>query len=169
MDQLYALLEVAASRHPFSRTEKQTAGILFDEMVAVLEAYKNPPGFRLASGELARGATGRIALNAYFQLLGRLSLGPDYAWQDRRFTLRHLELQCAIMNSHFTHGAEKGFYCCPTCTLSVLPLYCVGAFRGLDCDELKNNVVSAVRERKGRMAANFSQKYARWAFRFVEI
>lgn len=167
MDQLYNLLEVAASRHQFSRTEKQTASSLFDEILTMLEIYRNPPGFRLASGELAKGATGRIALNAYFQLLGRLTLGPDYAWQDKRFTLRHLELQCAIMNSHFTHGEEKGFYCCPTCTLSVLPLYGVRAFRSLNCDELEQNVVSAVLERKGRFAANFSQKYAQWAFRFV--
>lgn len=95
-------------------------------------------------------------------------MGPDYAWQDKRFTFKHMELLCGILNSHFTHGYEKGFYCCPTCTLSVLPLYAVGAFDRLNCKELEQNVVKAIQEKKGRFASNFSQKYARWALRFVE-
>jgi hypothetical protein len=167
MEQLYPLLQSAASKHRLSRTEKETALSLFDEMQTLMETSKNPPGFRLASGEIAKGATGRIALNAYFQLLGRMTLGPDYAWQDKRFTLSHFNLGFAIMNGYFNNGGIKGLYCCPTCTLSVLPLYCMKAYKSFDNDLLIRNVVETVRNRSSRFGGKFSQKYAAWAMSFV--
>jgi len=128
---------------------------------------QNPPDFRLASRELAKGATGRVALHAYFLLLGRLALGKDYTRLDERMAYWNMTLGYDIMLGHFKNQTEKGLYCCSTCTLSVLPLYCTHAFSAFDCKTLKNNVIDAISNREWRFTGNYSKKYAQWAMQFV--
>jgi hypothetical protein len=167
MEGLQGLLETAAGRRRFGRGDKELASSLFGEMHSLLESGKNPPGFRLATGELAKGATGRTALKSYFLLLGRLTLGRDYARMDRRMGYWNMNLGFYIMRSSFHAGHVKGFYCCPTCTISVLPLYCLRAFDAFDCDELRDNVVRMMENGEGRFQARYSRRYADWALRFV--
>ena len=118
---------------------------LLDEMHGLLTSARNPPGFRLATGELAKGATGRSALTAYMLLLGRLAMGARYTRRDPRLSDLNYRLAFNIMHSNFGGWTEKGLYCCATCTLSMLPLYCTHAFEVFDCDLLRDNVVRAVR------------------------
>ena len=106
-------------------------------------------------------------MNAYFLLLGRLALGKTYARRDKRMAYWKMYLGFTIMRSNFCGSAEKGIYCCATCTLSMLPLYCVGAFDEFDCDLLKGNVVTALSERRRPFTTSFSGKYADWAMRFA--
>ena len=167
MEKLHELLDVAASRSRFTADEKTAAISLLDDMYRMLETYKNPPGFKLASGDLATGATGRVALNSYFLLLGRLALGRDYSHHDDRFLYWKMRLGYAIMRGHFTGRAEKGIYCCPTCTLSVFPLYCLDAFDDLDCKLLKDNVFAAYTSKVHPFNSQFKQKYADWALSFL--
>jgi hypothetical protein len=167
MDQIYSLLDIAASKHRFSPAEKEAAAECFEEMYALLETHHNPPGFRLATGEIAKGATGRTALNAYFLLLGRLALGKDYARHDKRFTYWNMRLEYGIMRSNFIGQAERGLYCCPTCTLSVFPLYCISAFDRFDSDLLKQNVVEAYTKKAWRFGSNYSKTYADWVMQFA--
>ena len=167
MKDLYGLLDLAASGRRFSRSDKDLAIPLFEEMYQLLETGKNPSGFKLASGELAKGATGRIALNAYFLLLGRKVFGVRYTRHDNRFFYWHMFLAYHIMRSNFGGWSEKGIYCCSTCTLSVFPLYCTQAFTDLDCELMKNNVLDHYHNRKGKFQGHFSRKYAEWAMRFA--
>lgn len=168
MQELYALLNKAAATRRFSPEDKRTATALFEPMHALLETRRSPPGFRLASGEQARGATGRTALNAYFLLLGRLALGPHYARLDARMGYWSMHLGFHIMRSHFVGRSEKGLYCCATCTLSVLPLYGTHALAAFDCDRLKANVLKAVAQRQDAFACkSYSKAYERWALRFA--
>jgi hypothetical protein len=167
MEELYNLLELAASGNRFTQKDKDLAFPLFDGMYELLESRKNPPGFKLASGEVAKGATGRIALNAYFLLLGRKVLGQRYAKIDKRFAYWNMYLGYHIMRSNFGGWTEKGIYCCSTCTLSVFPLYCIDAFPDLDCQLLKNNVLNYYLNKKGGFKRNNSRKYADWAMRFA--
>lgn len=167
MEQLYCLLDKAASGKRFSRGDKDMALSLFGEMHALLESRRNPSYFLLASGERAKGATGRIALNAYFLLLGRLALGRNYARTDERMGYWNMYLGFQIMRSNFGGRSEKGLYCCATCTLSVFPLYCTHAFDSFDCDLLKANVLEALSKGTGRFACKYSKKYEQWAIRFA--
>lgn len=167
MEQLYSLLDSAASKKRLSQAEKETAVACFDELFILLETHRNPPGFRLASGEIAKGATGRTALNAYILLLGRLALGKDYARHDKRFASWNMRLSHGIMRSNFIGRAERGLYCCPTCTLSVFPLYCVRAFDRFDCELLKQNVLEAYAKKAWRFGSNYSKAYADWVMQFA--
>ena len=168
MEQLQEYLDIAATRRRFTREEKAGVPALLDEMYRVLQTRQSPPGFRLGSGEVAKGATGRIALNAYFLLIGRIAYGKDYARKDPRMHAWCRELAFNVMNSYFGGWTEKGMYCCGTCSLSMLPLYCVGAFEFFDCEELKNNVIRALKEKRGAFARpSLSRKYAEWVMRFA--
>ena len=167
MEQLHGLLNELSKRSRLSRSEKQAVAEWCEEVYPALDSGRNPEGFRLASGELARGATGRIALNAYLLLLARKAFGRDYTKRDRRLAYWNMYLGFHIMRSHFGGWSEKGIYCCATCTLSVLPLYCTHAFGAFDCELLKRNVLKALSERTGPFSHKFSPKYAQWAMSFA--
>jgi hypothetical protein len=72
------------------------------------------------------------------------------------------------MRSHFVLEQTKGIYCCVTCTLSVLPLYCTGASHWFDCGELADNVLTTLDKGQSVFSRKYSQKYADWAMRFAE-
>jgi hypothetical protein len=167
MERLHELLEAVSTGSRLSRSDKEAVPELLDRMYPLLESGRSPPGFRLASGEVARGATGRIALNAYLLLLARKAFGRDYTRSDRRLHYWNMHLGFHIMRSHFGGWSEKGIYCCATCTLSVFPLYCTRAFGAFDCDLLKQNVLAALTDRTGPFSRKFSPRYAEWAMRFA--
>ncbi len=167
MDLLYELLAKASDGRSFSPSDKQATAATLDRMYPLLEARRNPPGFRLATGSLATGATGRVALNAYFLLLGRKALGVDYTKRDPRMAYWSTQLAFHIVLGNFNGRFEKGLYCCSTCTLSVLPLYCVGAFDMFDCGALKENVVDALAHGRPPFARPYNRRYADWALKFV--
>jgi hypothetical protein len=167
MDQLYDLLDAAAEKRRFSRDQKAAAVALFDPICDILDTRQSPPGFLLASRERARGATGRIALNAYLLVLGRLARGKDYDRDDQRMEYWKTHLGYSIVQSNFLGYSEKGEYCCATCTLSMLPLYCVGAFERWDNALLKHNVVSALNEGRKPFNVTYSRRYADWVMKFV--
>ena len=168
MDQIYESLEKLASGMRLSSADKAALPRSFERMHELLEARGNPPGFRLASGEVAKGATGRIALNAYLLLLARAAYGRDYGRQDKRLRYWELYLGFHIMRSHFGGWSKvRGIYCCATCTLSVLPLYCRNVFGAFDCAQLKTNVLEALDHGAPPFTTKYSRRYEAWARRFV--
>jgi hypothetical protein len=169
MKELYQYLDRVSRGDRLSQEGKRRLPDLFEQIYSLLDSRSFPKDFRLASGAIARGATGRIALNAYLLLLARKAFGKDYVYtqRDKRLNYWALYLEFHIMRNHFGGWGEKGIYCCPTCTLSVFPLYCVDAFRWFDCDLLKQNVLKSYRSRSSVFARQFSQSYADWAMRFA--
>jgi hypothetical protein len=168
MDELYGYLNTLAAGKRLSPADKAAVPPLLDAMYALLEARRNPPGFRLASGEVAKGATGRIALNAYFLLLGRAAYGKDYARKDERFQYWQLYLGFYIMHGHFLGKVKtQGLYCCATCTLSMLPLYCMKVFPAFDNDQLKANVLKTLKQGSWPFGTKYSRKYEAWVRQFV--
>lgn len=168
MERMYYLLHKAATGKRLNKQDKSDASELFTKMHKILVTRKNPPGFLLASGQKATGATGRIALNAYFLLLGRLALGKQYVKKDKRMRYWNMFLGFHIMRSYFGGWTQKGIYCCSTCTLSVFPLYCTDVFDYFSSEECKNNVVKAYTEKLPPFTGNFKKKYAAWSMRFGE-
>ncbi len=167
MDQLYEYLNRFSQGGRLPREDKRQLPKLFDQGFALLDSPSFPKDFKLASGIIARGATGSIALNAYLLLLARKAYGKDYMKQDSRLGHWAQYLALHIMRANFTHGAMKGIYCCPTCTLSVFPLYCTHAFKWFDCELLKKNTLIAYENHTSVFSRQFNQGYADWAMRFV--
>ncbi|MCF7920607.1 MAG: hypothetical protein K9N06_11905 [Candidatus Cloacimonetes bacterium] len=167
MEMMYDLLNKAAAGKRFNRDDKDIALSLFDDMYSILESRRNPPDFKLASGQKATGATGRIALNAYFLLLGRFTYGKKYTRMDSRLKYWNMNLGYRIMRGYFNGWDIKGFYCCTTCTLSMLPLYCTDAFEDFDCQALKQNVLKELDSETGYFSKNYNKKYADWVLQFV--
>ncbi len=152
MELMYHLLKRA--NRPLSKEDKQIAKTILDEIDPILGT--TPGDFRLVTGQKATGATGRIALNAYFLLLGRKIYGQRYERMDKRLAYWKMHLGYWIMNGYFTGRTNKGIYCCSTCTLSVLPLYGVNVFHEWDCKELADNVISAIEEGQRPFDINYN-------------
>jgi hypothetical protein len=167
MDELYQYLHTFSQGCRLSQQDKQHLPGLFEQIYSVLDTRPFPDKVKLATGITAKGATGRIALNAYLLLLARKAYGLEFMKQDKRLEARSQQLAFNIMRSNFTHGDPKGIYCCPTCTLSVFPLYCTHAFPWFDCDLCKHNVLGAYENRTSVFTRTFNQGYADWAMSFV--
>src|SRR5262249_213890 len=73
-----------------------------------------------------------------------------------------------VMRHNCNTGDPKGLFCCPACTISLLPLYALGCFRWVDCDELKSAVVDAMTCGQYVVGGAYPKAYARWAKGFVE-
>lgn len=167
MNQLYRYLDQVSLGIRLTKQDKQRLLVLFEKMYSLLDSESFPQDFKLATGIKARGATGRIALNAYLLLLARKAFGKNYTNRDDRLFYWAMYLGYHIMRSNFQGWHEKGIYCCPTCTLSVFPLYCVDAFRGFDSELLKKNVIKAYKKNKSVFSRRYNKGYAEWAMRFA--
>ncbi|MDP8267197.1 MAG: hypothetical protein P9L97_00590, partial [Candidatus Tenebribacter davisii] len=101
MEEMYRLLNKAAAGKRFNAEDKESAIELFDVILPLLESRKNPPDFKLGSGQIATGATGRIALNAYYQLLGRFTYGKKFTRLNRDLAYWNMYLGYNIMRGYF--------------------------------------------------------------------
>ena len=68
-----------------------------------------------------------------------------------------------VMRRAFNSGDPKGIFCCPPCTLSLLPLYTASCFRWVDCGELASNVLTALKNGTSVFARSYPKAYAQWA------
>jgi hypothetical protein len=68
-----------------------------------------------------------------------------------------------VMRHAFNSEDPKGVFCCPPCTLSLLPLYATSSFRWVDCSELKSNVLDAFERRESVFKRSYPEAYAQWA------
>lgn len=166
MSNLSSFLQELPSRRSLTTTQRSEAESLLQSLLPLALAPKNPPGFRLATGELASGATGRVAARAYTILIGRKLYGTGYWRQHEPLHRVAQDLALSIAVGSFTHENPKGLYCCSTCTLSVFPLYCTNAFAWFDCKQLKSNVLDHLVARTHYFSGQYKQRYANWATSF---
>jgi hypothetical protein len=103
-----------------------------------------PPRVRLPTGEPLSNATRMTALKCQCLLLARNAFGANYVQADEAYERLAKDVLFWVMRHVFNSGDPKGIFCCPSCTLSLLPLYTTSCFRWVDCDELTSNVVSAL-------------------------
>lgn len=166
MDDIYPMLNKIRAGGRLSTEDRQILPGFLDEMHIPLELGAAPEGFRLATGKQARGATGRVALQCYFLLLGRKFMGANFTQNDKRMEFFNLHLGFHIMRGHFMGKYAPGMYCCATCTLSVFPLYCNRALFGFDNKRMEQNVIDAIETGKPPFTTKYDQKYAQWALGF---
>jgi hypothetical protein len=126
-----------------------------------------PPRLRLPTGELLSNATRMTALKCQCLFLARSAFGANFFKANEEYENLAKDMLFWVMRHAFNSGDPKGIFCCPSCTLSLLPLYAASCFRWVDCDELASNVLTALKERSSIFARTYPKAYAEWALRLA--
>jgi hypothetical protein len=122
-----------------------------------------PARLRLPTGESLSNATRMTALKCQCLLVARNALGANFVKADKEYERLAKDVLFRVMRHAFNSSDPKGIFCCPPCTLSLLPLYATGCFRWVDCDELASNVFKALKEGTSVFARTYPRAYAQWA------
>ena len=122
-----------------------------------------PPRLRLPTGESVTNATRITALKCQCLLLARNAFGVNYVKASPEYERLARDVLFWVMRHAFNSDDPKGVFCCPTCTLSLLPLYAASCFRWVNCEELKSNVLGALADRTSIFAGTYPKAYAQWA------
>jgi hypothetical protein len=121
-----------------------------------------PAKLRLPTGETLSNATRMTALKCQCLLLARVTSGANYVRADEEYERLAKDMLFWVMRHAFNSTDPKGIFCCPPCTLSLLPLYAASGFRWVDCEELTTNVLEALKERSSVFTRTYPEAYARW-------
>ncbi len=108
------------------------------------------------------------AIKCHCLLLARTVHGSEFVKVQSEYEALAQDLLFWVMRHNFNTGNPKGVFCCPACTISLLPLYALGCFRWVDCNELKSGVLDAMTRRQSVFSGEYPKAYAQWAKRFVE-
>ena len=122
-----------------------------------------PARLRLPTGETLGNATRMTALKCQCIFLARSAFGADYVKLHQEYEQLAKDTLFWVMRHAFNSAEPKGIFCCPPCTLSLLPLYAASSFRWVDCGELASNVLKALKERTSVFARSYPKAYAQWA------
>jgi len=131
--------------------------------IANLTAATAPKRLTLPTGETLRNATRMTALKCQCLLLARHTGGINYTKAEPAYDRLAKDTLFWVMRHHFQTGDPQGTFCCPPCTLSLLPLYALDAFRWVRCSELKSNVLAALDARESVFESAYPKAYADWA------
>jgi hypothetical protein len=126
-----------------------------------------PKRLKLPSGESLTDATRMTAIKCHCLLLARTVHGAEFLKAESEYEHLAKDLLFWVMRYNFKTGDPKGIFCCPPCTISMLPLYALGCFRWVDCDELESAVVDAMARRQSVFGSNYPKAYAEWAKAFL--
>jgi hypothetical protein len=118
---------------------------------------------RLPTGESSSNATRMTALKCQCLFLARKVFGANYLKANEEYEYLAKDILFWVMRHAFNSGEPKGIFCCPACTLSLLPLYAASCFRWVDCDELTSNVLTALKKGTSVFAGAHPKAYAQWA------
>ena len=124
-----------------------------------------PSRLRLPTGEFLSNATRMTALECQCLLLARDAFGVQYVKANAEYEHLAKDVLFWVMRHAFNSGDPKGIFCCPACTLSLLPLYAASCFRWVDCEELTSNVLTALKEGTSVFARTHPKAYAQWTLR----
>ena len=127
-----------------------------------------PKRLKLPTGQSLADATRMTAIKCHCLLLARRVHGSGFVRVKSEYEALAKDLLFWVMRHHFNTGDPKGVFCCPACTISLLPLYALGCFRWVDCNELKSAVLDAMVRRQSVFSGEYPNAYAQWAKRFVE-
>ncbi len=117
---------------------------------------RHPAGFTVSGASVATFARAALLI-AGQKALGRRFGGSEFYERVER------DLAFRIMRSHFHNGYPKGAYCCVSCTLSVIPVFDLGAIRYFDCRELSRAARRIVQQRKWRFGRPTDARMVQWA------
>ncbi len=149
-----------------SADEKRILAADLPVLMLQIQAGDVPAKITTPTGETLRSATRMTAVTSYSLLLARKAFGPSYIRKDPVFEETAKDLLFYIMRDFMNSGRVKGEYCCPTCTLSVLPLYLTKCFKWVVCEDLAQQVMSALEDQRDMFVRPYSRKYADWALSF---
>lgn len=128
-----------------------------------IDPSRAPKRLKLPTRESLGDAARLTAIKCHCLLLARKAGGPGFFKQAPEYESLAKDLLFWVMRHHFNTGDPKGVFCCPPCTLSLLPLYALGCFRWVDCGELKSAVLDALAKRQSVFRRNYPKAYAQWA------
>jgi hypothetical protein len=146
---------------------KQRIEAELPQFIRDLNPASAPPRLRLPTGEFLSNATRMTALKCQCLFLARSAFGPNFFKANEEYEHLAKDMLFWVMRHAFNSGDPKGIFCCPSCTLSLLPLYAASCFRWVDCDELTSNVLTALKERSSIFARTYPKAYAEWAVRLA--
>ena len=127
-----------------------------------------PKRLKLPTGESLENATRMTAIKCHALLLVRKVHGSGFIKVASEYEALAKDLLFWVMRYNFNTGDPKGVFCCPACTISLLPLYALGCFRWVNCNELKSAVIDAMTRRQYVFSGDYPKLYAQWAKGFVE-
>ena len=107
------------------------------------------------------------ALKCHCLLLARKVAGADYVKANPEYELLAKDMLFWVMRHNFNTTDPKGVFCCPACTLSLLPLYALACFRWVDCKELKVIVLDTLAKRQSVFKKAYPKAYAQWAIKIA--
>ena len=136
------------------RIEAELPGFIRD-----LNPASVPSRLRLPTGESLSNATRMTALKCQCLFLARNAFGTNYVKTDKEYEHLAKDVLFRVMRHAFNSSDPKGIFCCPPCTLSLLPLYAASCFRWIDCGELIFNVLRALKERTSVFARAYPKAY----------
>ena len=143
-------------------TKKQIEAQL-PQFILELNPKSAPTRLRLPSGESLSDATRMTAIKCHCLLLARSAFGANYVKANEAYEHLAKDTLFWVMRHAFNSDDPKGIFCCPPCTLSLLPLYAASCFRWVDCDELRSNVLKSLTEGTSIFRRSYPKSYAQWA------
>jgi hypothetical protein len=158
--------QLGASEKLTATTRKRIEAEL-PRFIRDLNSTSAPSRLRLPTGESLSNATRMTALKCQCLFLARSVFGANYVKADEEYERLAKDVLFWVMRYAFNSGDPNGVFCCPSCTLSLLPLYAASCFRWVDCDELTSNVLRALKEGTSVFAGTYSKAYAQWAVRLA--
>jgi hypothetical protein len=126
-----------------------------------------PKRVKLPTGESLADATRMTAIKCHSLLLARKVHGSGFFKIAPEYETLAKDLLFWVMRHNFNTDDPKGVFCCPPCTISLLPLYALGCFRWVDCNELTSAVVDAMKRSQSVFSGDYPKAYAQWAKGFV--
>src|SRR5215831_4329156 len=125
---------------------KKRVGSELPQFIRDLSPAAAPARLRLPTGESLGNATRMTALKCQCLFLARSTFGMEYVKANPEYERLAKDVLFWVMRHAFNSSDPKGVFCCPPCTLSLLPLYAASCFRWVDCSELRSNVLTALNE-----------------------
>ena len=164
-DRLWAIAEATRDKKRLSQEDRR---YVIEDLPRQFSHYPDlraPGRIRHPAGFSVSGAQARTLLRSALLLAARGAAGIDYHRESRFYGSIETDLALRIALSAFRHDDPRGAYCCPACTLAVLPLYECRAIHWFDCRELEGAVRTIVSSRAWRFAARIDARMVNWALR----
>jgi len=159
---------VLGSKEKLSSQVRQKVSRELAPFIRDIDPKTAPKRLKLPTGESLGDATRMTAIRCHCLLLARKVHGSGFVKVEPEYEILAKDLLFRVMRHNFNTGDPKGVFCCPACTISLLPLYALGCFRWVDCNELKSAVVDAMVRRQSVFSGDYPKAYAQWAKGFVE-
>ena len=166
-DDLQTYMQKIQDQIHFSMDDKIRIEAFLPDLITQINNRDVPDKIKLPSGEKVKSASRITVLKCQTLCLARRSFGKNYINNHKYYEELAKDLLFFVMRHHVNTKSPIGEFCCPTCTLSLLPLYSSNAFKWVDCLEMKNNVLNSLKKKDSIFEGNFHQDYAKWIIQLI--